>query len=127
MTDGRVSLDRLWRFFVGRYVDLSTYPLRSDRDLIPIPPERRTYKIWSFAVYWSVSGACESAGSPRSVPCVCADARRDGLKGISAYSTGSSLLAYGLNAQQAMACVVIGGVITGLLSVASGWVGEVHQ
>lgn len=64
----------------------------TNRDLIPIPPERRTYKIWSFAVshllhaehhgdrecttdeqvYWFVSGAC-----------------------ISAYTTGSSLLAYG--------------------------------
>lgn len=105
----------------------------TNRDLIPIPPERRTYKVWSFAVsrtsrlptehsdthspqvYWFVSGAC-----------------------ISAYTTGSSLLAYGasqthmyensamktdesgLTAQQAMACVVIGAMITGVLSVLSG-------
>lgn len=65
-------------------------------------------------VYWFVSGAC-----------------------ISAYTTGSSLLAYGgcspsemnpepatdqagLTAQQAMACVVVGAMITGMLSVLSG-------
>ncbi|KAM0746960.1 hypothetical protein T439DRAFT_329233 [Meredithblackwellia eburnea MCA 4105] len=76
----------------------------TNRDLIPIPPERRTYKVWSFFIYWMISGAC-----------------------ISAYSTGSSLLAYGLTAQQAMACVVVGGIITGLLSVASGWMGENHH
>ncbi|KII84969.1 hypothetical protein PLICRDRAFT_45826 [Plicaturopsis crispa FD-325 SS-3] len=75
-----------------------------NRDLIPIPPARRTYKIWSFVVYWIVSGAC-----------------------ISAYSTGSSLLAYGLNAQQAMACVVVGGILSGLLAVVCGWMGEVHH
>ncbi|WVQ67214.1 uncharacterized protein L199_005409 [Kwoniella botswanensis] len=76
----------------------------TNRDLIPIPPDRRTYKIWSFCIYWFVSGAC-----------------------ISAYSTGSSLLAYGLTAQQSMACVVIGAVITGLLSVVSGFPGEIHH
>ncbi|ORY77985.1 NCS1 family nucleobase:cation symporter-1 [Leucosporidium creatinivorum] len=76
----------------------------TNRDLIPIPPERRTYGIASFAIYWLVSGAC-----------------------ISAYSTGSSLLAYGLTAQQSMACVVVGGVIAGLLSVACGWMGERHH
>ncbi|KII93698.1 hypothetical protein PLICRDRAFT_69314, partial [Plicaturopsis crispa FD-325 SS-3] len=75
-----------------------------NRDLIPIPPARRTYKIWSFVMYWIVSGAC-----------------------ISAYSTGASLLAYGLNAQQAMACIVAGGMICGLLAVICGWVGEVHH
>lgn len=46
---------------------------------------------------------------------------------ISAYSTGSSLLAYGLNAQQAMACVVVGALITGMLSVVSGMPGEIHH
>ncbi|BEJ12934.1 hypothetical protein CspHIS471_0301080 [Cutaneotrichosporon sp. HIS471] len=76
----------------------------TNRDLIPIPPDRRTYKIWSFVIYWFVSGAC-----------------------ISAYSAGSSLLAYGLTAQQAMACVVIGAIITGMLSVVSGTPGEVHH
>ncbi|WVQ82263.1 hypothetical protein IAT38_004391 [Cryptococcus sp. DSM 104549] len=76
----------------------------TNRDLIPIPPERRTYKIWSFCIYWFVSGAC-----------------------ISAYTTGSSLLAYGLNAQQTMACVVVGALITGMLSVVAGFPGEIHH
>ena len=66
-------------------------------------------------IYWFVSGAC-----------------------ISAYSTGSSLLAYGealrcalltlgLTAQQSMACVVVGAIITGLLSCVCGIAGEVHH
>ncbi|KZP26398.1 NCS1 family nucleobase:cation symporter-1 [Athelia psychrophila] len=76
----------------------------TNRDLIPIPPQRRTYKVWSYFVYWCISGS-----------------------NISAYTTGSSLLAYGLNAQQAMACVVIGALIVGMLSVACGWMGEIHH
>jgi hypothetical protein len=67
-------------------------------------------------IYWCVSGFC-----------------------ISAYTTGSSLLAYGearfivlslttgLTAQQSMACVVIGALITGMLSVISGMPGEIHH
>ncbi|KAF7970275.1 hypothetical protein HWV62_24464 [Athelia sp. TMB] len=65
----------------------------TNRDLIPIPPQRRTYKIWSYFIYWCISGS-----------------------NVSAYTTGSSLLAYGLNAQQAMACVVIGSLIAGMVS-----------
>ncbi|KIM78524.1 hypothetical protein PILCRDRAFT_824427 [Piloderma croceum F 1598] len=76
----------------------------TNRDLIPIPPERRTYKIWSYFIYWCISGS-----------------------NISAYTAGSTLLAYGLNAQQAMACVVIGSLIAGMLSVACGWMGEIHH
>jgi NCS1 family nucleobase:cation symporter-1 len=53
--------------------------------------------------------------------------RHNGISGADAPATGSSLLAYGLNAQQAMACVVIGAVITGLLSVVSGYPGEIHH
>lgn len=75
-----------------------------NRDLIPIPPDRRTYGVWSYFGYWTVSGSC-----------------------ISAWSTGSTLLAFGLSPQQAIGVVIIGGFITGLLAVACGWIGEVHH
>ncbi|KZO95911.1 hypothetical protein CALVIDRAFT_549801 [Calocera viscosa TUFC12733] len=75
-----------------------------NRDLIPIPKERRTWGIWGYCGYWTVSGSC-----------------------VSAWTIGSTMLSYGLNAQQAMACVAVGGVITGLLAIGCGWMGEVHH
>ncbi|KJZ73336.1 hypothetical protein HIM_07340 [Hirsutella minnesotensis 3608] len=75
-----------------------------NRDLIPIPPRRRTFGVWSFIGYWSVAGCC-----------------------ISAWSIGSTLLAFGLSPQQAIGAVVVGGVLTGLLSLACGWMGEQHH
>ncbi|KAM5433313.1 hypothetical protein McanMca71_004132 [Microsporum canis] len=75
-----------------------------NRDLIPIPPERRTWGVWGYAGYWTVSGSC-----------------------ISAWTTGSTLLAFGLSPQQAIGCVAAGGIFTGLLAVACGWMGERHH
>ncbi|KAL5338230.1 permease for cytosine/purines, uracil, thiamine, allantoin-domain-containing protein [Aspergillus crustosus] len=75
-----------------------------NRDLIPIPPERRTYGVWSYFGYWTVSGSC-----------------------ISAWSTGSTLLSFGLSPQQAIGVVILGGFLCGLLAVACGWMGEVHH
>lgn len=69
---------------------------------------------------------------------------------ISAWTTGSTLLAFGLSPQQAIGCVVCitlwdyftrrflradvnmtkkaaGGIFTGLLAVACGWMGERHH
>ncbi|KAG7087947.1 hypothetical protein E1B28_011991 [Marasmius oreades] len=76
----------------------------TNRDLIPMPPERRTYKIWSYFIYWCISGMC-----------------------ISAYTTGSTLLAFGLTPQQAIGAIVVGSLFVGLLSVACGWMGERHH
>ncbi|KII93910.1 hypothetical protein PLICRDRAFT_694993 [Plicaturopsis crispa FD-325 SS-3] len=76
----------------------------TNRDLIPMPAERRTYAIWSYFIYWCISGMC-----------------------ISAYTTGSTLLAYGLTAGQAIGCLVVGGLATGLLSISCGWMGERHH
>ncbi|KAK7900078.1 hypothetical protein LTR67_003824 [Exophiala xenobiotica] len=75
-----------------------------NRDLIPMPAERRTWGIWGYFGYWTVSGSC-----------------------ISAWSTGSTLLAFGLSPQQAIGVVIVGGVLTGLLAVACGWMGETHH
>ncbi|GBE85495.1 permease for cytosine/purines, uracil, thiamine, allantoin-domain-containing protein [Sparassis latifolia] len=76
----------------------------TNRDLIPMPAERRTYAIWSYFIYWCISGLC-----------------------ISAYTSGSTMLAYGLTAQQAIGALVVGSVITGFLSISCGWMGERHH
>ncbi|KAG2340082.1 hypothetical protein BDR05DRAFT_1002834 [Suillus weaverae] len=94
-----------WRKFL-QYIEVPTDPGVSNtpwlnRDLIPMPKERRTYKIWSYFIYWCISGLC-----------------------ISGYAAGSTLLAYGLDAQQAIVSLVIGGLIVGVLCVACGWMGE---
>ncbi|EHY61019.1 Transporter aclS [Exophiala dermatitidis] len=75
-----------------------------NRDLIPMPRERRTWGIWGYFGYWTVSGSC-----------------------ISAWSTGSTLLAFGLSPQEAIGVVILGGFLTGLLAVACGWMGETHH
>ncbi|KAJ7855428.1 permease for cytosine/purines, uracil, thiamine, allantoin-domain-containing protein [Mycena leptocephala] len=76
----------------------------TNRDLIPTPADRRTYSISSYFIYWCISGMC-----------------------ISAYTVGSTLLAYGLSAPQAIGALVIGAMCTGCLSVACGWMGERHH
>ncbi|KAJ7818269.1 permease for cytosine/purines, uracil, thiamine, allantoin-domain-containing protein [Mycena leptocephala] len=76
----------------------------TNRDLIPTPANRRTYSISSYFIYWCISGMC-----------------------ISAYTVGSTLLAYGLSAPQAIGALVIGAICTGCLSVACGWMGERHH
>ncbi|OAL64937.1 hypothetical protein A7C99_3416 [Trichophyton rubrum] len=60
-----------------------------NRDLIPIPLDRRTWGVWGYA--------------------------------------GSTLLAFGLSPQQAIGCVAVGGIFTGILAVACGWMGERHH
>ncbi|KAG1871782.1 permease for cytosine/purines, uracil, thiamine, allantoin-domain-containing protein [Suillus subalutaceus] len=97
-----------WRKFL-QYIEVPTDPGVPNtpwvnRDLIPMPKERRTYKIWSYFIYWCISGLC-----------------------ISGYAAGSTLLAYGLDARQAIVSLVIGGLIVGVLSVACGWMGERHH
>ncbi|EQL01802.1 NCS1 family nucleobase:cation symporter-1 [Ophiocordyceps sinensis CO18] len=74
-----------------------------NRDLIPIPPDRRTFGVFSYLGYWTVSGS-----------------------NISAWALGSTLLTFGLSPQQAIGTVIVGGVLTGLLAVACGWMGEYH-
>ncbi|KAK7227519.1 hypothetical protein V2G26_015522 [Clonostachys chloroleuca] len=75
-----------------------------NRDLIPIPKDRQTYGQWSYVGYWTVSGSC-----------------------VSAWSTGSTLLEFGLSPQQAIGVVIVGAVITGIIAVACGWMGAHHH
>ncbi|KAG2059798.1 hypothetical protein BDR06DRAFT_676971 [Suillus hirtellus] len=97
-----------WRRFL-QYIEVPTDPGVPNtpwlnRDLIPMPKERRTYKIWSYSVFWCIGGLS-----------------------ISAYTAGSTLLAYGLDATQAIVSLVICGLIIGVLSVTCGWMGERHH
>ncbi|KAG1819973.1 permease for cytosine/purines, uracil, thiamine, allantoin-domain-containing protein [Suillus variegatus] len=97
-----------WRRFL-QYIEVPTDPGVPNtpwlnRDLIPMPKERRTYKIWSYFIFWCIGGLS-----------------------ISAYTAGSTLLAYGLDATQAVVSLVICGLIVGVLSVTCGWMGERHH
>ncbi len=71
-----------------------------NRDIIPLPPSRRTWGAWSFVGFWLLTGF-----------------------NISGWTTASSLLGLGLNVWQAMVSVVIGQLIVGLAVVANGFVG----
>ncbi|KAJ4859483.1 hypothetical protein T069G_04471 [Trichoderma breve] len=75
-----------------------------NRDLIPIPPDRRTFHIWSYLGYWTVSGS-----------------------NLSAWSLGSTLLAFGLSAAEAIGVLILGGFLTGCLAVVAGWPGAKHN
>jgi NCS1 family nucleobase:cation symporter-1 len=67
-------------------------------DIRPLEPERRTFGPWEFVTLWVITGSFNIGG----------------------WTTGSSLIALGLNVWQAMLTVIIGNVIVGLLCVLSG-------
>ncbi|KAL2886823.1 Uracil permease [Ceratocystis lukuohia] len=69
-----------------------------NEDTRPLPPSRRTYGPWHFIGLWIVTGSFNIGG----------------------WTTGSSLISLGLNVQQAMATVIIGHMIVGLICVLSG-------
>ncbi|OSD00410.1 NCS1 nucleoside transporter family [Trametes coccinea BRFM310] len=71
-----------------------------NRDIVPLPPSRRTWGAWSFVGYWLLTGF-----------------------NISGWSTASSLLGIGLNVWQAMISVIIGQLIVACAVVANGFVG----
>ncbi|KAL7908463.1 permease for cytosine/purines, uracil, thiamine, allantoin domain-containing protein [Trichoderma velutinum] len=75
-----------------------------NRDLIPIPPDRRTFHMWSYLGYWTVSGS-----------------------NLSAWSLGSTLLAFGLSPAEAIGVLILGGFLTGCLAVVAGWPGAKHN
>ncbi|KAH9849118.1 NCS1 nucleoside transporter family [Lenzites betulinus] len=71
-----------------------------NRDIIPLPPSRRTWGSWSFVGYWMLTGF-----------------------NISGWTTASSLLGIGLNVWQALVSVIIGNLIVAIAVVANGYVG----
>lgn len=76
----------------------------TNRDIIPIPLERRTWSALAYATYWIIEGVS-----------------------ISGYTTGSTLMGFGLSAKQSIACAVAAGVLYGILAVVMGWLGSHHH
>ncbi|KIW27545.1 uncharacterized protein PV07_07273 [Cladophialophora immunda] len=74
-----------------------------NRDLIPIPKERRTWTWQGYAGYWIINGI-----------------------NTTAWTAGSSLLSLGLSVGQAMGVVVGASLFAALISVITGWPGS-HQ
>ncbi|KAK4549656.1 hypothetical protein LTR36_004957 [Oleoguttula mirabilis] len=70
----------------------------SNKDTMPLPPSRRTYGPWTFVVLWVITGSFNIGG----------------------WTTGSSLIAYGLNVWQCMITVIVGNLIVGVMCVLSG-------
>lgn len=75
----------------------------TNRDLIPIPYERRTWTWQGYSGYWVITGV-----------------------NTTAWTAGSSLLALGLSVGQAMGVVVGVSVLSGIIAVSAGWMGS-HQ
>uniref|UniRef100_A0A093UZ44 Putative permease C29B12.14c n=1 Tax=Talaromyces marneffei PM1 TaxID=1077442 RepID=A0A093UZ44_TALMA len=67
-------------------------------DTRPLETARRTFGPWEYATLWVVTGSFNIGG----------------------WTTGSSLIAYGLNVWQAMLTVVIGNIVVGILCVMTG-------
>lgn len=67
-------------------------------DTRPLEPARRTFGPWEFVTLWVITGSSNIGG----------------------WTTGSSLIAYGLNVWQAMLTVIIGNIIVGFLCVMTG-------
>ncbi|TEA18474.1 Uracil permease [Colletotrichum sidae] len=87
----------LRRLQVSRETDVVTSAYMN-RDTRPLPPERRTYGPWQFVGLWVVTGSFNIGG----------------------WTTGSSLIALGLNVWQAMLTVVVGHALVGLICVLAG-------
>ncbi|KAL0936858.1 NCS1 nucleoside transporter [Colletotrichum truncatum] len=87
----------LRRLQVSRETDVLTTAYMN-RDTRPLPPERRTYGPWQFVGLWVVTGSFNIGG----------------------WTTGSSLIALGLNVWQAMLTVIIGHILVGLICVLAG-------
>ncbi|KAM0754373.1 hypothetical protein T439DRAFT_352392 [Meredithblackwellia eburnea MCA 4105] len=73
-------------------------------DIVPMGPERRTWGIEHFSLWWFVGGFS-----------------------VVNYSSGSALIAYGLSGPQAIGCNIFGSVILGLTCVTMGWWGSTHH
>ncbi|TQN64041.1 Transporter aclS [Colletotrichum shisoi] len=95
MAGGLTALVR--RVQVARETDVATTAYMN-RDTRPLPPHRRTYGPWQFVGLWVVTGSFNIGG----------------------WTTGSSLIALGLNVWQAMLTVVVGHCVVGVVCVLAG-------
>ena len=94
MTQLKAALQRLE---VRRETDIVTTAYMN-KDTRPLPPDRRTYGPWHFVGLWIVTGSFNIGG----------------------WTTGSSLIALGLNVWQAMVTVIIGHCLVGIICVLAG-------
>ncbi|KAM0274368.1 hypothetical protein ACHAQH_007905 [Verticillium albo-atrum] len=85
------------RIEVPRESDVSTTAYMN-RDTRPLPPSRRTYGPWQFVGLWVVTGSFNIGG----------------------WTTGSALIALGLNVWQAMLTVIVGHCLVGVICVLTG-------
>lgn len=84
--------------------DGAAYSRWSNKDLLPVPSEKRTYTAMSYIWFWMVAGSS-----------------------VITWSIGGSLLDSGLSARLAMACIVVGSIIVGILSFLCGWIGRMYH
>ncbi|CAK7232467.1 hypothetical protein SBRCBS47491_008281 [Sporothrix bragantina] len=74
-----------------------------NRDIYPIIPAERTYRWHDFFAYWFTAGIC-----------------------LSAYTLGSSLVAIGLTAGQALGAVLLGASFASMTAFLCGEAGRIH-
>ncbi|KAH6689738.1 uracil permease [Plectosphaerella plurivora] len=87
----------LSRLEIAREKDVATTAYMN-RDTRPLPPSRRTYGPWQFVGLWVVTGSFNIGG----------------------WTTGSAIIALGLNVWQAMLTVIIGHCLVGVICVLAG-------
>ncbi|ODV89659.1 hypothetical protein CANCADRAFT_32850 [Tortispora caseinolytica NRRL Y-17796] len=81
--------------------DAVTTTASYNRDTLPLPPSRRTYGPWQFVGLWIVTGSFNIGG----------------------WTTGSSIMALGLNVWQAMITVIVGHCMVAAICLLSGFPG----
>ncbi|EXJ82513.1 hypothetical protein A1O3_06326 [Capronia epimyces CBS 606.96] len=92
------ALQRLVRRLEVKGSNEGTLANRANHDTRPLEPERRTFGPWEFVSLWVITGSFNIGG----------------------WTTGSSLIALGLNVWQAMLTVIIGNLLVALLCICSG-------
>ncbi|KAL3422838.1 NCS1 nucleoside transporter [Phlyctema vagabunda] len=75
-----------------------------NRDIYPIPHDKRTYGVYAFVSYWGTCGVC-----------------------LSSWTIGSSLIGIGLTPGQAMASVTIGMFLASINAYLNGTPGAKHH
>lgn len=92
-----------------------------NRDVYPIPHDKRTYGVYAFVSYWGMllsSIICRISADFRKGTCgVC----------LSSWTIGSSLIGIGLTAGQAMASVTVGMLLASINAYLNGTPGAKHH
>lgn len=99
-------LKRIDAFVKIKHPDSVHYATAKDtqwinEDIIPLPPSRRTWDMWTFISFWAINNLC-----------------------LSNWQTGSSLIALGLSVWMVMISTIIARVIIALVAVFNGWPGS---